>query len=473
MLHTNSKINLNSLPINPNEDLFSPFENEFNETTLQLKEIFLKPPLNSSESALEAITAFRKQEKSEFIKWGWPKRQMESWHYTDLEPWLKMNPKSSSEDNDKSILNELSHLHSELVVIRFEDGNLVSDLSQLPQGVTFTPFPNYCTDLHSPWGSTQKTLEKFSQLTTQLEREHGGLIHLHQALSAKGFLLSVAAGAKISVPIIIEHHLTSQSTLPLHAFNQWVVLGEDSSLELYEVQFNKAPFLSSFWNHFELHKSANLTLLRAQDPLERKQFNLLSFAQEQESQIKSINFISGSGLIRETWVFDQLGVNSSLLWEGLNFAKNKDHIDVRTVINHRFPMGRSEQLSRNILAHRSRSIFNGKILIARGAQQVQTKQLSQNLVLDPHAEANTKPELEVYADNVKATHGATVGQLDPEQLYYLMSRGLTIHKAKELLLDGFCLSTLKLVPQKMQPFFHKWILLQLKNLTSKNQGSSL
>ncbi|MBX7231433.1 MAG: SufD family Fe-S cluster assembly protein [Bdellovibrionales bacterium] len=472
MLHTNSKININSLQIN-SSDLFSPFENEFNETTRQLNEDFLKPSLNSSASALEDITVFRKQEKSEFIKLGWPKRQMESWHYTDLESWLKMTPNLATENNDKSILNELSHLHKNLFVIRFEDGKLVSDLSQLPQGVAFTPFPNYCTDLHSPWGDTKKTLEKFSQLTTQLEKEHGGIIHLHQALSSKGFLLSVTAGAKISVPIIIEHHLTSQTTLPLHTFNQWVVLGEDSSLDLYEIQCNKAPFLSSFWNHFELHKSANLNLLRAQDPLERRQFNLLSFAQEQESQINSINFISGSGLIRESWVFDQIGENASLLWEGLNFAKNKDHIDVRTVINHRSPMGKSEQLSRNILAHQSRSIFNGKILIARGAQQVQTRQLSQNLVLDPQAEANTKPELEVYADNVKATHGATVGQLDQEQLYYLMSRGLTVHKAKELLLEGFCLSTLKLVPQKLQSFFHKWILLQLKNLTSKNRGSSL
>ncbi len=152
---------------------------------------------------------------------------------------------------------------------------------------------------------------------------------------------------------------------------------------------------------------------------------------------------SGGKMCREDAVVRLQGRGAEAHLDAVFMARQEQVLDHRTNIDHEVGDTQSHQLYKGLLADSARGIFNGRILIRRGAVGANAAQLSQNLLLSPQAEINTKPELQIDADDVKAAHGAAVGQLDAEHLFYLQSRGISEEKAKEVLLLGFALEALR------------------------------
>ncbi|MCB0384404.1 MAG: Fe-S cluster assembly protein SufD, partial [Bdellovibrionales bacterium] len=166
----------------------------------------------------------------------------------------------------------------------------------------------------------------------------------------------------------------------------------------------------------------------------------LSFVRASLAELADVRFLqvaSGARLSRQELHCDIVGPQAFVRADAVYLVDGQGHVDLRTEINHRFEKGSSHQLIKGIAADKSRAVFNGKILIQEGAQQVDSSQLSKTLLLSNTAEVDAKPELEIYADDVKATHGATVGQLDEEQIFYLVSRGIPRGAAETLLAQGF------------------------------------
>jgi len=122
---------------------------------------------------------------------------------------------------------------------------------------------------------------------------------------------------------------------------------------------------------------------------------------------------------------------------GLYTVSGKQHVDTRTVIDHAKPHANSHELYKGILDGQSSAVFNGKIIVRKDAQKTDAKQTNKNLVLSEDATINTKPQLEIFADDVKCTHGATVGQLDADAMFYLRSRGIGVDEARALLIEAF------------------------------------
>jgi Fe-S cluster assembly protein SufD len=168
----------------------------------------------------------------------------------------------------------------------------------------------------------------------------------------------------------------------------------------------------------------------------------IAFVSENAHYVQ-VQVSTGGRVCREDAVVKLQGSGAEAYLDATFMARNEQVLDHRTSIEHEVGDTQSHQLYKGLLADRSRGIFNGRVLIRRGANGANAAQLSQNLLLSPTAEINTKPELQIDADDVKASHGAAVGQLDAEHLFYLRSRGISEAKAKEVLLLGFALEALR------------------------------
>jgi Fe-S cluster assembly protein SufD len=157
-------------------------------------------------------------------------------------------------------------------------------------------------------------------------------------------------------------------------------------------------------------------------------------------------YIMGSALARNDIHVSLTGADALTELHGLIFAQQTQHLDVRTVIDHQVPNTRSIEDFRGIADHRGRVVFNGKVIVSKDAQQTDARQSSRNLLLSAQAEIDTRPELEIYANDVKCAHGATVGQLDAGALFYLQSRGIARDEARALLTHAFAAEVIERIP---------------------------
>ena len=170
---------------------------------------------------------------------------------------------------------------------------------------------------------------------------------------------------------------------------------------------------------------------------------------EEGSSFSNGSFSFGSALNRHDLNVTLNADRGHCLLNGLYVASEGQHLDFHTAIDHRKPLGTSHQLYKGILAGKARAVFSGKILVRQDAQKTDAHQINKNLLLSDEAAVDTKPQLEIFADDVKCTHGAAVGQLDEEAVFYLKSRGLGEEGARNLLTYGFAcevIDTVKLAP---------------------------
>lgn len=166
-------------------------------------------------------------------------------------------------------------------------------------------------------------------------------------------------------------------------------------------------------------------------------YNGFTASLQRDSFLQSFQFSDQTAWVRNDLQAEVLGENAEVHALGLSLLKSKQVADHRTTLKHQAAHSISRQLYKGLLDDKSKLIFNGKIYIAQAAQHVDSSQINKNITLSKHAEVDTKPELEIYADDVKANHGATVGGVDPEELFYLKSRGITEPAALRMLAEGF------------------------------------
>ncbi|MFQ5933501.1 MAG: Fe-S cluster assembly protein SufD [Dehalococcoidia bacterium] len=167
--------------------------------------------------------------------------------------------------------------------------------------------------------------------------------------------------------------------------------------------------------------------------------------QGQESQVTSLYLDVGAALGRNNLNLDMKGDGGSCSLNGLFITGARQHIDNHTTVDHVNSYTRSRQLYKGILDGRSRAVFNGKVVARRGTHQVDAHQANRNLLLSDRAEVNTKPQLEIFADDLKCSHGATVGQLDEEAIFYMNSRGIDREEARRFLISGFARQVVDLI----------------------------
>ncbi len=265
------------------------------------------------------------------------------------------------------------------------------------------------------------------------------LVNLNTMLSGDGFFLFVPAGATPAKPIQIINLFDGPDNILIQPRNL-IVMEEGSSADIMVCDYTLSDhsFVCNDVTEIALKKNASLNLVRMQKVNGATDLMTHTVVQQAESSQMKTHYLSISGAsVRNNLSVMLNGKNADHTAKGLSFTQQTEHVDNHVQITHASPDCRSNQLFKHILSDTSTGAFTGRIIVAEGAQKTSAYQRSGNILLQPEAKMNIRPQLEIYADDVKCSHGATVGQLDAEALFYLRSRGIGEVEAKKLLLRAF------------------------------------
>ena len=265
------------------------------------------------------------------------------------------------------------------------------------------------------------------------------LLDINSAFLNENLIIKVKKNAKLKNPIsIFYYNCEEEKYLINNRIN--IILEENSEAEINEIFFsnNKSIYWNNVHNYVCLKKNSKLQHYKIQ--LESKNAIHSSSTNidcENSSIYNNFIFSIGGNMSRIEVISSINSADINFNIKGLYLAKTNQHHDITTLMQHKHPESKSNQHIKGILQKDSSGVFQGKVIVAQDAQKTDAFQFNQNLLLSETAEVNAKPELEIYADDVKCSHGATTGELDEEMLFYLRSRGLNKEEAKKLLIEGF------------------------------------
>ena len=305
----------------------------------------------------------------------------------------------------------------------------LSEVSALPSGVSLSSLAS---------ALLQGPDELRPMLSSRASLPASGFEALNGAFMSDGAFVALAPGTVVEAPIQL-FFLATEPDLVTHPCNI-VLAGAGSSATIVE-QYSAlidSPYWTNAVTRIVLHDAAAIEHYKLQQE-GRAAFHIASLHvdQERDSRFASHMFSLGARLAR-TDIATRLnaeGCDATL--NGLYIAGGRQHVDYHTCIEHGKANGTSREFYKGILDGAARAVFNGKLIVRPDAQNSNAQQNNRNLLLSDDAEVDTKPQLEIFADDVKCTHGATVGQLDPAQLFYLRSRGVDSEVARSLLTFGF------------------------------------
>ncbi|MCA1714312.1 MAG: Fe-S cluster assembly protein SufD, partial [Gammaproteobacteria bacterium] len=320
---------------------------------------------------------------------------------------------------------------------RFDDVH--SDLSGLPAGVELRPL----SQAHVPGGARETGSRE-----RRFERTDEVFARLNAALAGDGVLLRVEAGADVDVPLhLVFVGVPGQTDAAWHSRHLIEVqAGAKLAVVEYYLAAGEHAHLGNALTHVRLAADAQLVHARIQDEALRATLITRTDAMlARSAHYRRIDLELGAGLSRHELNVRLEGEGAMLDANGVLLATGKRHLDTRLGIEHIARDTACDLLWRGLGAGRSRAVFHGGIAIRAGADGSDANLSSKNLLLGADAEIDTQPVLEIHADEVRAAHGATIGQLDPTAMFYLRSRGLPVADARQLLTAAFCREVLDVI----------------------------
>jgi Fe-S cluster assembly protein SufD len=368
--------------------------------------------------ALDREASFRA-----FAAKGLPTRRDEAWHYTDLRTLfaraapLGRAPDAAAIAAAKAALAKRTPAGAATLTI--VDGRFVAELSDAPPaGVSVAAWTQgACSDSANANGDP--------------------LFALNGALAQGGCVIAVGAGVKLAERIEIAHFTTPGPAKSTYS-RVFVNLGPGAQARIVESfigagvddQRNVATLLDladgAKLDHAAVIEDAAAFHIESQLARLGEKAELAAFA-----------YVAGGALVRRQIFATLAGQYANLALAGLSLLEGRRHADTTLVVDHAAPHGQSREFYKHIVAGDATGIYQGKVVVQPGAQKTDGAMKSQAILLSPHAVMNNKPELEIFADDVVCGHGATVGALDPEQLFYLQARGLPKAEAEAMLLEAF------------------------------------
>ena len=375
----------------------------------------------------------------EFAAAGLPTTRRETWRYTSLKPlaasafdWAPPAPDRAAVSAAADLLQASGIPAAARVVL--VDGHPVAELSAPPSTAGIK-----LRFLRDHWQSFE---ERYS---TRLAAAEHPLAALNTALVRQGIWLRVANGVRSEEPIHLVHVSSDKAGI---AAQQRTILELGRGAAATVVQHFLDAGEPAGWvngvTQIEQAADSSLAFYRLQQHGPHQTHTALLSADLAANAALAVGYVDvGGRLIRNDIDVRLREPGASAEVFGVFLAAHGQHVDEHTRIDHLARETRSDEAFRGIIGRRGRGVFNGKVVVHRDAQRIDARQTSDNLLLGDHAEIDTKPELEIYADDVKCSHGSTVGELDAEQLFYLRARGVPERAARELLTQAFAASVLE------------------------------
>jgi Fe-S cluster assembly protein SufD len=262
---------------------------------------------------------------------------------------------------------------------------------------------------------------------------------LNIATALSGIFVTVSPGVETTRPLMIINIIDSDANIFCQQHNLFV-FGENSVAEVieYNIGVQDVSSLTNNLSEIVIERNAQVDFVRVQDKGLLSRHISSDYSRQYEgSSFDCSNIVAGGGLVRQNTEVHLAEKHCYSNLYGLVVAGNNQHIDNYTFINHAVPECQSNELYKSILNDKAVNVFNGRILVCPEAQKTAAFQSNKNILLNTGAKVYTKPQLEIYADDVKCSHGATIGQLNDDALFYMQSRGISKHSAQLLLTSGF------------------------------------
>ncbi len=373
------------------------------------------------DSALRAAAAIAFRDAG--LPGGTPRRRLEAWKYTSLRPVAEADFQSSATPRHEieTMLAHLPLLDAPRLV--FAGSIFRPALSVMPP-VGFTLFADQ------------------PDFGTLCWPDREPMVALNTMLANDGAALHVPANFDGGVVQLVSLAAGDGDFHPRHSIR----LARGARLTLVEISAGHGNYLLNTVAEMHVAEGAHLTHIRLQDEAVTAFHVSTTYADVKEGgTYDSFTLNLGARLSRTEVHADLSGSGAIAHLNAVQILTGSQHADFTTVVGHTAPNGTSRQTVKNVLAGKSRGVFQGKIEVARDAQKTDGYQMNQALLLSPDAEVDSKPELEIFADDVKCSHGATVGELDAEQMFYLRSRGIPDSEARSILVRAFLAEALDAV----------------------------
>jgi len=369
-----------------------------------------------------------------FKKKGFPSKREENWKYTDLKTILSNNlnkleipnNKKTSQYNNEWLLKNFQH--NQIILV---NGDFVSSNFNFEdkEKIKIKPLKMVLND--------KKDFEKIRDYFTD---QQNSLTSLNHALVNDGIFLEIEDNYSLNKPLIIYNFFNKSSENKIINNKSFISLGKNSKLSLLE--YYKAEDSIKYFNntihHYSIQKNSVLKKFSIDNNLNNSyNYHLTNVKSYSNSIFENFLFSSGSSFVKNEIHCDLLESFSSCFVNALIFLSKQQHHELKTNVNHKHQNCKSSQLVKSVLLDKSNGTYQGKIYVDKDAQKTNGYQLSKALVLSENSVFNSKPELEIYADDVKCSHGSTTGNIDQNSIFYLMSRGLSKEQANKMLVEGF------------------------------------
>ena len=372
---------------------------------------------------------FKESFLNKFIAKGFPSKKSENWKFSDINQIIQKNIGELSFYNDYSSSNKID---TSIFIDELEHNKIVFVNGRVEK---------------IDFGFEDKNkieINEDSKPKDKLENNNS-LIDLNSAFTNKNYKILIKQNYSFNKPLIVYH--TSNSKIKSKNINLRLEfeLEQNSSLRLIDF-FNDTSeknFINIFYN-FDLRKDAilkNYKIDKIQNNNIKYSFNNIN--QDENSVSETFILSAGSDFLKNEINCNLNGKYSSAFVNGIFSLMDKQQHEIRTTVNHLTENTKSYQLIKSVLGKESKAVYQGKIFVNSIAQKTDGYQLSKAILLDESSEFNAKPELEIYADDVKCSHGSASGSLDENSIFYLMSRGLNYQQSKELLINGFVLDVIE------------------------------
>ena len=367
---------------------------------------------------------------------GFPTKKEESWKYTSLNSILKNDfsvfPKIENEiefaDVKKYFLHEI-----DTYKVVFIDGVFNSFLSS-------TTHDGIDVCLMSSALNKPKYKMVIDNYFNKIASKDESLTSLNTAFANEGAYINIPKSKVVDKPIEIMYFSTGSEAALLVQPRNLIVVGENSHVQIIErhQSLNENPVLTNSVTEIFAQKRAIVDYYKIQnDNLEANLIDNTYVSQQKETNVSVNTFSFGGNLTRNNLNFYHFGERIVSNLNGITIIGDKQHVDHYTLVQHSTPNCESHQDYKGIFSDRSTGVFNGKIFVEREAQKTNAFQKSNNILLSDKATINAKPQLEIFADDVKCSHGCTIGQLDETAMFYMQQRGIPKKEAKALLMYAF------------------------------------
>lgn len=392
------------------------------------------------------LKTLRREALDRFGELGFPTTHVEEWRFTNVAPIANTCfepapavPAAKVRDKFKDFA--YGDLRCNRLV--FVNGRYAPELSavgKLPQGVKVS---SLAAEIAAGNPALESTLGRHAEF-----KDHA-FIALNTAFLEDGAFIEVPKGVVLDEPIHALYLTTGSERPTVKHPRNLVVVGRESQATIIEdhASFDGGVYFTNAVTEILAGENANVRYLRLQHESEKAyHFGSIHPILDRNANVTTFAVAFGAALARQEVSAVLTGEGAEALLNGLYLVNGVQHVDNYTTLDHAAPHTSSREFYKGVLDGKSSGVFHGRIIVRKGAQKTDAKQSNKNLLLSDDATINTKPQLEIYADDVKCTHGATIGQIDADAIFYLRSRGIGREEARGLLTYAFANEVLERVP---------------------------